>query len=291
MKLQQIYQNDSRYDFNSLGSDRELGLQVQALLINLRLLSPPADGIIGPKTIAALLRFEKILSLPQGGALDRPLAKALIETKPDAIPEKERTACPGPFDEFMHLALQWEGTCYENVPGDYGGPTFCGVTWRDCNIWRTEHGLNSLAQPSDVRFMSMDQIRAVYREHYWDKIQADSMPRRIAIAVADFELNAGTRGVSTLQQVENQFRADNHGTKALQSCLQVAVDGVIGPTTLSVLSLEMSVPGAEDQLLRDYFQIRERCYRYWAQVPSQTQFLQGWLNRCHAVASFLGAKY
>ena len=48
------------------------------------------------------------------------------------------------FDFFFQKALDHEGRVYEDVPGDRGGPTKCGVTLGLENHWglaRTPEGL------------------------------------------------------------------------------------------------------------------------------------------------------
>lgn len=282
MKLQAIFQNDSRCTFDAAAQDRELGTQVQAILIVDGLLNPPADGAIGPITRGAIASFQKIVGLPQNDYFDRALAKKLIETRSSAIPQALKAPKPDVFDEAFHLVLQYEGgLCDDSAEGDPGGLTNLGLCKYD--------GLTD----QQIRALTPATAAPIYREKYWDRIQGDklaALSRRIAIAVFDFEVNAGVRGAEDLQQCENDYRRDYHGTKALQATIQVAVDGGIGPETLSVLSLELSADGAEARILIDYFRIREACYHRWADA-GQGAFLEGWLSRCHQLAAHLQVDY
>ncbi len=86
MKLQDFVNTNRRYDVNAIAADDELSRQVQVRLIDLGLLKPPADGLFGPLSTAALHRFQTLTKCGEPGFLGTVTAKKLIETKRGEIP-------------------------------------------------------------------------------------------------------------------------------------------------------------------------------------------------------------
>ncbi|HAG84147.1 MAG TPA: peptidoglycan-binding protein [Cyanobacteria bacterium UBA12227] len=86
MKLQDILKNDLKYGMDMIADDKELATQIQMLLINLKLLDPPADGSFGPVSIAALKQFQTLMKCNEPEYLGPVTAKELIETKPEELP-------------------------------------------------------------------------------------------------------------------------------------------------------------------------------------------------------------
>jgi hypothetical protein len=82
VKLQTIYNMDLKLGTEAIAADPELSIQIQTLLIRLKLLSPPADGKFGPISTAVFLEFQSIfkdaLSIEQG-FLGKATAEKLIE--------------------------------------------------------------------------------------------------------------------------------------------------------------------------------------------------------------------
>lgn len=58
MKLEDFLGTNIQYDIKAIYDDEELSREIQTKLINLGLLDPPVDGIFGPKSTAALKRFQ-----------------------------------------------------------------------------------------------------------------------------------------------------------------------------------------------------------------------------------------
>ncbi len=87
MKLQDIIRTNKRYDVKAIAADQELTRQIQVILISLDLLEPPADGIFGSLSTAALHRFQTLMNCNEAGFLGTKTAKKLIETKPEDLPK------------------------------------------------------------------------------------------------------------------------------------------------------------------------------------------------------------
>lgn len=118
---------------------------------------------------------------------------------------------PDRFATCVAEVLRHEGG-YVDHPRDPGGCTNRGITRRALEGWRREP-----ITCAEVRALSDDEARAIYRAHYWNAVRGDALPAGLDLPVFDAAVNSGRRrGVLWLQQ-------------ALGG---IAVDGVIGPQTL-----------------------------------------------------------
>lgn len=177
----------------------------------------------------------------------------------------ENIADSNTFEEALKLCLEYEGG-YTNDPTDSGGETNFGIIHSEYDNYRDSKHLPR----RNVRYMDMSEAREIYANKYWLRSGCDKMPRRVAIAVFDWQVNSG------------------RGVKLLQQCLKVGVDGIVGPITLNELTYWVN-QGKENELLSRYFDIREACYRSWGH-GSQKCFLQGWLNRLEHLKQYLKVK-
>lgn len=95
MKLQTFFNTgDLEFGPEAIASDKQLATNIQEVLILLGFLDPPADGLFGPISTAALVEFQEVMSpkisnlIEEKGFLGRITAKALIETSPDEVPQR-----------------------------------------------------------------------------------------------------------------------------------------------------------------------------------------------------------
>lgn len=116
------------------------------------------------------------------------------------------------FDYALKCVLEHEGG-YVDHPNDPGGATNYGITIHTLRAWRHNPNLTSI----DVRDMLQEEAESIYRENYWDAVQADDLPSGLDLAVFDAAVNKGPKRAARL----------------LQQALGVAADGIIGPITLS----------------------------------------------------------
>lgn len=99
--------------------------------------------------------------------------------------------------------LSYEGG-WVNDPNDAGGETNFGISKR--------------AYPAlDIKSLTIDDAKAIYKRDYWMAISADQLPENLAFAVFDTAVNMGVTSAIRL----------------LQITLGVEVDGKIGPKTIS----------------------------------------------------------
>lgn len=89
------------------------------------------------------------------------------------------------YDEALRRLLVHEGG-YSNHPSDPGGPTNYGIT-----IWDYRKYINPQGQARDVRNMSVDDAKKIYRERYWNVMRCDALPAGLDYCVFDYGVNSG----------------------------------------------------------------------------------------------------
>ncbi len=150
------------------------------------------------------------------------------------------------FKTALDFVLRWEGG-YADHPDDAGGRTFAGISEAaHPDVWS-----------DDV--VSQDEVQAVYRGSYWDRVQGDELPYPVDLAVMDYAVHSGpTRAVRELQKL-----------------VGVEADGIVGQQTVrNVGKFNPSI------LARALLGQRVlRLHRIADRRPSQAVFLKGWLRR------------
>lgn len=110
------------------------------------------------------------------------------------------------FLNAVNNTLLYEGG-YANNPSDPGG--------------ETNFGISKASYPTlNIQTLTRDQAIAIYHSDFWNVIQGESIPPKLALNVFDCAVNMGSK-TSTIM---------------LQSALGVAADGIIGPITRAALS-------------------------------------------------------
>lgn len=89
------------------------------------------------------------------------------------------------YDEALRRLLAHEGG-YTNHPSDPGGPTNFGITLADYR----KH-IRPDATTADVRAMSVDQAKTIYRKRYWDAQRCDELPAGVDYSIFDYGVNSG----------------------------------------------------------------------------------------------------
>lgn len=110
------------------------------------------------------------------------------------------------FDQCFDKLIAHEGG-YSNDAKDPGGETNFGISKR--------------AYPQvDIKNLTRDAAKAIYKRDYWDRAQCDKLPPTLAYLLFDAAVNSGI----------------GQAIRFLQRALGVADDGVLGPLTLSMVS-------------------------------------------------------
>ena len=89
------------------------------------------------------------------------------------------------YDLCLPLLLAHEGG-YSNHPNDPGGPTNFGITIFDYRKY-----VKPGATAADVRAMTVEEAKRIYRTRYWDAQRCDELPAGLDYAVFDYGVNSG----------------------------------------------------------------------------------------------------
>lgn len=156
------------------------------------------------------------------------------------------------FADYFEWLMRWEGESFEDDPDDPGG--------------RTKYGIDQRSHPGvDIRNLTREEAKAIYRRDYWDAVKADELPAGLRLVVVDIAVNNG-RG---------------RAIKWLQQAVGVDADGRIGPKTLAAVQR-----GNKHLLANSLIERRANFYRDIAR-GKQAKYLRGWLNRNRDLERFI----
>lgn len=150
------------------------------------------------------------------------------------------------FDKAFALTVGVEGG-YVNDPADPGG--------------ETRYGISKRAHPDvDIKALTLDQARDIYRRDYWQAASCDSMPERIGHLVFDCAVHHGVKTA----------------IKLLQRALKVADDGEFGPITRGTLTARDTNETADLLMAQRML--------YLMTCSAWPTYKLGWAKRCFSVA-------
>jgi lysozyme family protein len=141
--------------------------------------------------------------------------------------------------------LKHEGG-FSNHPSDPGGKTRYGVT---------EAVAREVGYRGDMRELPLDLAQRIYKERYWDAVQAESLPADVRYIVFDGAVNSGVA----------------QSAKWLQRACGVKDDGVVGPQTIRAANA-LSPDGLKRKILAQRL-------RFMATLSNWPAFSRGWANR------------
>ena len=156
----------------------------------------------------------------------------------------------GNFKHCLDLVLKSEGgwTGEQGLKGDPGGETNLGVTkavWEDY----VGHPVKTMKNLTEA------DVAPLYEQKYWRPCYGEVLPRGLDFLVFSMGVNAGT----------------GRSVKLLQQSLGCVADGVIGPTTRSLISANNT-----PTLIAKFSECRREYYRSLKTFPI---FGAGWLKR------------
>lgn len=157
------------------------------------------------------------------------------------------------FDQCFELMIKHEGG-YVNHPKDPGGRTNLGVTQR---VWEAYTGKTS--SEADMRGLTKEKVKPLYRKNYWDKVRADDLPEGVDYAIFDYAVNSGP----------------GRAAKALQRVLGIKEDGSIGVQTLAKVS-----DANPRELVQD---VCEQRLKFLQSLATWNTFGRGWSRRVEEV--------
>lgn len=167
------------------------------------------------------------------------------------------------FKKALDFLLSSEGG-FNNIPGDKGGPTNCGISLRFLQ-GTGNYDLGDLdgdgdIDIQDIRLMDHKTAAPIYKKYFWDYFPMAEIPAQVAYVVFDVAVNSGQRTAA----------------KLLQKALGIEADGVIGPKTIHALKCIDSAFYLADKMCK----LRKSQYVAYAHNNADLQqFLDGWLNR------------
>lgn len=153
------------------------------------------------------------------------------------------------FHKSLDIVLAHEGG-YVDHPKDPGGRTNMGITQK---VY--EKYLGRDVTEEEMKNMHINDVRVIYRENYWDKVQGDSLPMGVDFSTFDWAVNSGV----------------SRSSKAIQQIVKVTEDGVIGPITIKKI-LEYD----PNDIIMSFADIRADFYKGLSTFDT---FGKGWLNR------------
>jgi lysozyme family protein len=176
------------------------------------------------------------------------------------------------WDFFYTQVLQSEGTGYEDVPGDNGGPTKCGITIGDVARYNglklayTQNG-GLVRGAGDwnkclalVHGLDPGSAAPIYKRYYWDDIRADELLPGLDYAMADYGTNSG----------------ESRPCNVLASLLGKPHTGKV---TDDMLAACRSYIGGAAALITHVQDERKAFLEEIAEYPHNVQFRNGWLSR------------
>ena len=153
------------------------------------------------------------------------------------------------FKECLDLVLKSEGG-FVNNPAEPGVMTILGVTKR---VWEEYTGHE--ADEKEMRSLTPEKVAPLYEQKYWRPCYGEVLPRGLDFVVFSMGVNAGP----------------GRSVKLLQSTIGCVPDGIIGPSTRSLICVSNSAT-----LITKFSESRRDYYRSLKTFPI---FGRGWLSR------------
>jgi lysozyme family protein len=150
------------------------------------------------------------------------------------------------YKECLDLVLKSEGG-WVNNPNDPGGETNLGVTKA---VWEEYVG----HPVTTMKNLTKDDVAPLYEQKYWRACYGEVLPRGLDFIVFSMGVNAGP----------------GRSVKLLQQSIGCVPDGVIGPTTRSLICASNTAT-----LINKFSEVRREYYRSLA----KPMFEKGWLSR------------
>lgn len=155
------------------------------------------------------------------------------------------------FDRAFDLLLNHEGGYADrSLADDPGGKTKYGIT---------ENTARANGYTGDMRDLTVEKAKAIYRKDFWDACQCDALPDPIRYALFDAAVNSGV----------------GQAVKWLQAAAGVKADGALGPVTKQAVNM------AAPMVLRQ--QMIGKRLRFMTDLKNWPPNARGWSRRIAAI--------
>ena len=159
------------------------------------------------------------------------------------------------FSAALQHTLREEGG-FSDHPKDPGGATMKGVTLDTYRTYRRNPHLTA----EDLKNISDQELRDIYRTRYWDAVKANDLPAGVDFCVFDCAVNSGP----------------GRAAKILQEVVGAKPDGGIGPLTLSAVRAHCVTAEDTKNLINAFCDKR---LQFWKSLPTYGTFGAGWSAR------------
>jgi len=170
------------------------------------------------------------------------------------------------FNEML-FAMAARFTLSERIEGGY-------VDDPDDRGRETKYGISKRSYPNvDIKNLTKKDAIEIYKRDYWDVNRTGEMPVTVGIVLFDSSVLFGpSRPSKWLQTACNLSRYGD-----------IAVDGVIGPKTISAAML-----ASEASIVENMIAIRIKAHTDDVKENrKQIKFLRGWMNRISELLKYI----
>lgn len=167
------------------------------------------------------------------------------------------------FKLYFPTLCEWEGTVFENVPGDKGGATKYGVILEEWVRLGYDKDGDKDIDVDDLKLINAQDASTIAKSHYWDKLKGDNINNQsIAEFIVDFAYNCGVTTAAKKTQIALGFTGTD-------------IDGKFGNKTVEAIN-----KANQEGLFNKIKELRDLYYKaIVSNNPSQLKFLKGWINR------------
>jgi lysozyme family protein len=167
----------------------------------------------------------------------------------------------GDFNRAIEFVLAREGG-YQCRPEDPGNWT--GGAQGQGELRGTNFGISAKSYPNeDIRGMTVERAKEIYRRDYWDPCHGDELPEGISLAVMDSAVNQGLK--RSLRWLQIALNLD-------------VVDGMIGPKTIAAAHADTG------RWLIRFLELRAGAYLHTLiENPSMRAWATNWFERLFVV--------
>lgn len=158
-----------------------------------------------------------------------------------------------PFDAAFERVIGHEGG-FQNDRNDRGNWTSGKIGVGE--LKGTKYGVSAMSYPHlDIKNLTLDQSKAIYKRDFWDKARCDELPRGLDFLIFDTAINSGV----------------GRAVRLLQEAAGVTADGAFGPKTLA------AVQKKPRNKLIDEFCVRRGLF--FASIGTFPRYGLGWFRR------------